>query len=65
MAEKAHWWDSYGSFDPDEDGYPHAGQVLRHFRLLKNGTPAELGGAIGKTARWVHDGFTMGSSYGT
>jgi transcriptional regulator with XRE-family HTH domain len=53
MAASGHWWDVYGPFDPDEDGYPHAGQVVRHYRLLKNWSPAELGEAMGKTARWV------------
>lgn len=53
MANKGYWWDAYGPFDPDEDGYPNAGQVVRHYRLLKQWSPAELGEALGKTARWV------------
>lgn len=35
------------------DGYPNAGQVVRHYRLLKQWSPADLGEALGKTARWV------------
>lgn len=53
MPEQRYWWDSYGPFDPDEDGYPNAGQVVRHYRLLKKWSPAQLGEAMGKTARWV------------
>jgi tetratricopeptide (TPR) repeat protein len=53
MASKDNWWDSYGPFDPDEDGYPNAGQVVRHYRVLKQWSPAQLGEALGKTARWV------------
>ncbi len=48
-----YWWDIYGPFDPGEDGYPNAGQVVRHYRNLKNWTPAQLGEALGKSARWV------------
>jgi tetratricopeptide (TPR) repeat protein len=31
------WWVQQGfpAFDADEDGFPHPGQVLRHFRLAK------------------------------
>ncbi|SRR5579875_487943 len=53
MPEQRYWWDSYGPFDPDEHGYPNAGQVVRHYRLLKKWSPAQLGEAMGKTARWV------------
>jgi len=48
MAEQRYWWDAYGPFDPDEDGYPNAGQVVRHYRLLKGWTPADLGEAISR-----------------
>ena len=47
------WWDAYGPFDPDEDGYPNAGQVVRHYRLLKGWTPAQLGQSLDKSPRWV------------
>src|SRR5262249_42750059 len=53
MAEKAYWWDSYGPFDPDEDGYPNAGQVVRHYRLLKKWTPPNSARPWAKQ----HDGF--------
>lgn len=53
MPEQRYWWDGYGPFDPDEDNYPNAGQVVRHYRLLKKWSPAQLGEAMGKTARWV------------
>ncbi len=53
MAGQRFWWDVYGPFDPDEDRYPNAGQVVKHYRLLKRWSPAQLGEAMGKTARWV------------
>jgi tetratricopeptide (TPR) repeat protein len=53
MGDTANWWETYGPFDADEDGYPNAGQVVRHYRLLKQWSTAELGEALGKTARWV------------
>lgn len=27
-----HWWQTYGHFDPGEGNFPHAGQVIRHYR---------------------------------
>src|SRR5579859_7385468 len=55
MASQQYWWDSYGPFDPDPDdpNFPNAGQVVQHYRLLKKWTPAQLGEAMSKTARWV------------
>ncbi len=52
---KRYWWESYGPFDPDpnDEDFPNAGQVVRHYRLLKKWTPAQLGVAMEKTARWV------------
>jgi transcriptional regulator with XRE-family HTH domain len=52
-AMTTYWWSSYGPFDADADGYPNAGQVVRHYRMLKGWTPAELGAAMGKSGRWV------------
>ncbi|MGB8344677.1 MAG: hypothetical protein WCD86_07320 [Ktedonobacteraceae bacterium] len=50
-----YWWDTYGPFDPDpnDPNFPNAGQVVRHYRLLKKWTPAQLGEALDKSARWV------------
>src|SRR5712691_11701042 len=55
MPSTQHWWDSYGPFDPDpnDENFPHAGQVIRHYRLMKKWTPAQLGEALDKSARWV------------
>lgn len=53
MSGERYWWDSYGPFNADEDDYPNAGQVVRHYRLLKRWSPAQLAEAMGKTSRWV------------
>ena len=47
------WWEAYGPFDADEDGYPNAGQVIKHYRMLKGWSPAQLGESLEKSARWV------------
>src|SRR5260370_41419778 len=51
MSKNQYWWDSYGPFDPDpdDDNFPNAGQVVRHYRNLKKWSPAQLVGqpAIG------------------
>ena len=31
-----YWWSAYGHFEPGEDGYPHIGQVIRHYREMLN-----------------------------
>jgi tetratricopeptide (TPR) repeat protein len=55
MPNGEYWWNSYGPFDPDpnDHNFPNAGQVVRHYRLLKKWTPAQLGDALDKSARWV------------
>jgi tetratricopeptide (TPR) repeat protein len=55
MSNKQYWWDSYGPFDPDpnDSSFPNAGQVVRYYRLLKKWSPAQLGEALDKSARWV------------
>lgn len=55
MSANQQWWDIYGPFDPDpeDNSFPNAGQVVRHYRLLKKWTPTQLGEALDKTARWV------------
>lgn len=30
------WWYAYGYFSPGEDGFPHIGQVIRHYREMSN-----------------------------
>jgi transcriptional regulator with XRE-family HTH domain len=55
MSSNQRWWDAYGPFDPDpeDENFPNAGQVVRHYRLQRKWTPAQLGEALDKTARWV------------
>ncbi len=31
-SSQYYWWYAYGHFDPGEDGFPHVGQVIRHYR---------------------------------
>src|SRR5260370_10382765 len=55
MSKNQYWWDSYGPFDPDpdDDNFPNAGQVVRHYSKLKKWSPAQIGEALDKSARWV------------
>jgi tetratricopeptide (TPR) repeat protein len=56
-AEKYYWKDKqgniYGPFRMDEEGNPHGGDVVQHYRLLKHLSPKALGAEPGKTKRWV------------
>ncbi len=58
MEEKKYFWqdkqgNTYGPFRSDEEGNPCAGDVVQHYRLLRNMSTSALGLALGKTARWV------------
>jgi ribosome-binding protein aMBF1 (putative translation factor) len=57
MEEKFYWKDKqdnvYGPFRMDDEGNPHAGDVVQHYRLLKHMSTATLGKELGKSARWV------------
>lgn len=57
MEEKYCWQDKqgniYGPFRMDEEGNPHAGDVVQHYRLLKHISPKVLGKELDKSARWV------------
>jgi tetratricopeptide (TPR) repeat protein len=56
-AKKYFWKDKqgniYGPFRMDEEGNPHGGDVVQHYRLLKHLSPKALGAELGKTKRWV------------
>jgi tetratricopeptide (TPR) repeat protein len=58
-AEKYFWQDKqgnvYGPFRMDEEGNPHAGDVVRYHRLLKHMSTKALGKAIGKSPRHVQE----------
>jgi tetratricopeptide (TPR) repeat protein len=58
MEGKKYFWqdnqgNTYGPFRMDEEGNPHAGDVVRHYRLHRNMSTSALGKALDKTARWV------------
>jgi tetratricopeptide (TPR) repeat protein len=58
MEEKKYFWRDkqgtiYGPFRMDEEGNPRAGDVVRHYRLLKQRSQKALGEELEKTARWV------------
>ncbi|HEU5383618.1 MAG TPA: helix-turn-helix transcriptional regulator [Ktedonobacteraceae bacterium] len=47
------WWSSYGDFEPGDDGYPHAGQVVAYYRKKRGFTQKGLAIALGKDERTV------------
>ena len=57
MDARFFWQDKqgniYGPFRRDEAGNPHAGDVVQHYRLLRNISTGTLGKELGKSARWV------------
>jgi len=58
MEEKKYFWHDkqgniYGPFRRDEEGNPHGGDVVQHYRLLKHISCKTLGLELGKSARWV------------
>jgi hypothetical protein len=57
MDTKYFWQDTqgkvYSPFRRDEEGNPHAGDVIHHYRLLRNMSTSALGKELDKTARWV------------
>lgn len=42
-----YWWYAYGYFDPGEDGFPHSGQVIRHYRKRSSMSVEELAEKLG------------------
>jgi tetratricopeptide (TPR) repeat protein len=56
-AKKYFWQDKqgnvYGPFRMDDEGNPHGGDVIQHYRLLRNISTTALGQEFGKSARWV------------
>jgi tetratricopeptide (TPR) repeat protein len=58
MEAKRYFWQDkqgniYGPFRSDEEGNPHCGDVIQHYRLLRNTSTSTLGRELDKTARWV------------
>jgi transcriptional regulator with XRE-family HTH domain len=42
-----YWWFAYGHFEPGEDGFPHVGQVIRHYRKRCGMSIEELAEQLG------------------
>src|SRR6266516_2837255 len=61
MSVQIFWGEKgeYGPFTRQEDGWPHAGQVIRHYRRKQKMSAEELASHYGKainaqvTARWI------------
>ena len=61
MKEKLFWGEKgeYGPFSVQENGWPHAGEVIRHYRRRLHISAGELADSYGKaigehiTARWI------------
>lgn len=47
------WWSNYGDFDPGDDFYPHAGQVVAYYRKKRGFTQKGLAIALGKDERTI------------
>lgn len=50
-----YWWYAYGHFDPGENGFPHIGQVIRHYREMLNMDIEELARRLGVSARRAYE----------
>jgi transcriptional regulator with XRE-family HTH domain len=46
-SSQYHWWFAYGHFEPGEDGFPHIGQVIRHYRKRCGMSIEELAEKLG------------------
>jgi transcriptional regulator with XRE-family HTH domain len=56
MGETAYyWWYIYASFDPGEHNLPHMGQVIRHYRELRQWTIKDLAKALQVTDHYVYE----------
>ncbi len=54
-THSSYWWHIYGPFDPGENNLPHLGQVIRHYRELRNWKVKDLADAIGQTPRHIYE----------
>src|SRR5579859_1477717 len=50
---KYYWWYAYGHFDQGEHNLPHIGQVIRHYRKLRQWSKEEFAEVLGNTVRYV------------
>src|SRR5579883_1167633 len=54
-THSSYWWHIYGPFDPGENNLPHLGQVIRHYRELRNWKVKDLADAMGQTPRHIYE----------
>lgn len=54
-ALQSHWWYIYGPFDPGENNLPRLGQVIRHYRELRQWKAKDLADALGQTPRHIYE----------
>jgi transcriptional regulator with XRE-family HTH domain len=50
-----YWWHAYGPFDPGEDGFPHVGQVIRHYRVMLSMEIEELAQRLNISVRRAYE----------
>lgn len=56
MDETAYyWWYVYASFDPGEHNLPHMGQVIRHYRELRQWAIKDFAKAMQVTEHYVYE----------
>ncbi len=56
MGEIAYyWWYIYASFDPGEHNLPHMGQVIRHYRELRQWAIKDFAKALQVTEHYVYE----------
>src|SRR6266849_3787076 len=49
------WWYTYGPFDEGENNLPHLGQVIRHYRELREWKVKDLAEALGQSVRHIYE----------
>lgn len=50
-----YWWQAYGPFDPGEDEFPHVGQVIRHYRIMRGMEIEELARRLNISVRRAYE----------
>lgn len=54
MSDKVvYWWHTYGPFEAGEDGLPHLGQVIKHYRELRGWSKEEAALVLDCTVRYL------------
>lgn len=55
MTDTHHWWYAYGQFDLGENNLPHLGQVVQHYRELRQWRVKDLAVALGQSTRHIYE----------